>query len=301
MKKFIVRLIIALGLAAAVTALFYLILLVTHTNLNINFLGDEVLYVTRKAEVNSGCSKVIIGDSVANQLWPQETSGDDICYMTSNQAITAAGDYLLLYHYLESNPQTKEVYLALRPQSLSNDINIDKSFQYFVIPFANSGNAKLLDTDTRTKLDSRFGKFWINSKYAQWTLLNNNFLLSEYLKTVEKKNPDLVINDDDSTNRYYHRISPTGQIYLEKIIELCDSKNIKLSVVPSPLMDTADNYGWEGYSEDIEAFGFDEVLGSYLDSVDYYPEEMFMDGIHFSESALKENREAIANKIIPVN
>jgi len=299
MKKFIFKLLIALGLATLVTALFYLILFVTRTNINVNFLGDEVLYVVDKAPKNSGCTRVMVGDSVSNQLWPQRQSGNDICYLGSNQAITPAGDYLLLYHYLEANPQTREAYLVVRPQSLSNDVNLDKSFQYFIIPFASKENLALLDSDTIDKMNSRFGSFWVSNRYAQWTILNSNFLLSEYMKYVGRRNPDMAVNNDNPTDQYYHRISPTGQIYLNKIRALCAEKNVTLTVVPSPLMDTPDNYGWEAYSKDIEEMGFEDILGTYLEDLDYYPEDMFMDGIHFSEEVLNDKRAEIAEKLIP--
>lgn len=299
MKKFITRLLIIMASAIAVTAVYYFILMEAHINTNVHFLADEVLYVIDKADTPNDCTTVIVGDSVANQLWPQTSGDEDICYLTSNQAITTAGSYILLYHYLEANPQTKHVYYSIRPQGLSNDVNIDKSYQYFVIPFSNEYNRSLLDADTIDKLNSRFGSFMVNNKYPQWVILNNNFLMEQYLMSVEKKNPDLKINDDNTENRYYHRISPTGQIYLSKMVELCKQKNVELTVVPSPLMDTPDNYGWEAYSEDIESMGFGEVLGGFIDSIDYYPEDMFMDGIHFSEGTLKEQREEIAGNVIP--
>lgn len=299
MKKFISRILLFILLAASVTALYYFVLMKAQINTNVHFLADEVLYVIDKADIANNSKTVIVGDSVANQLWPQTKGSEDCCYLTSNQAITTAGSYILLYHYLEANPQTERVYYSIRPQGLSNDINIDKSFQYFVIPFSNKYNWDLLDSDTTDKLSSRFGSFMVNNKYPQWIILNNNFLMEQYLTAVEKKNPDLKINDDNTENRYYHRISPTGQIYLSKMIELCNRKNVELIVVPSPLMDVEDNYGWEAYSEDIINMGFEETLGNFINSIDYYPEDMFMDGIHFSESTLNDCREEIAEKVIP--
>jgi hypothetical protein len=78
---------------------------------------------------------IILGDSVARQLFPpgrepKELNGA-VRFLTSNQAISMAGQYYLLEDGLRSCAGTTDVYLLYFPGSLGNDLGPDFTHDYF--------------------------------------------------------------------------------------------------------------------------------------------------------------------------
>ena len=85
--------------------------------------------------------------------------------------------------------------------------------------------------------------------------------------------------------------------YLPKIKELCDSYGVKLKVLAAPLPDTEDNHDWAEFSQQIADNGLSDLLGDYIDGIDYYPESAFGDEAHFTGEYLEENRAEIINNL----
>ena len=156
MKKLIKKIFLTLCISSATIIIVYMVIFVFQ--LRFTGLAGEVFYSIEKAGHNSGLPAVILGDSVCNQLWNQKEDSLNIAHLGCNQAITPAGTYLLLKKYLEHNPQTQEVFYIICPQTLGNDLNLNYTYQYFVIPFFHGENVKLLDDDTTQKVYNRFGK-----------------------------------------------------------------------------------------------------------------------------------------------
>ena len=286
MRKFIWKLILII--TSSVISIAGVYVFMASLSKNMTGLAREVFFCIDKAEVNSGVPSVILGDSVCNQLWPQKEDSPNVTHLACNQAITPAGTYLLLNKYLQHNPQTREVFYIVRPQTLGNDLNLNYTYQYFVIPFVNDESIKLLDYDTITKLYERFGKFFVLNDYAKQMLLNNNLLMQQYLNHVRHK----------SEQTYNHRLSPTAIIYLRKINALCSELNISLHVLPLPVPDTESNHGWELFSDDIKAYGLSGILGNFTEMIHYCPDEWYRDGSHFKPDVLKEHISELRNIVM---
>ena len=255
---------------------------------NITGFAPEVFYILEKAEHNSGLPAVILGDSVCNQLWPQQEDSPQFSHLGCNQAITPAGTYLLLRKYLEHNPQTKDVFYIICPQSLGNDLNVNHTYQYFVIPFINNENIKLLDNETVLKLYSKFGEIFVLNKYIKTFLLNNNLFMKQYVNHVRVQ----------AEQKYTHRLSPTAIIYLRKIRSLCSGNNIKLHILPLPMPDITENHNWKAFSEDVVNYGLDDILGNFVNNIRYYPDDWFSDGVHFKQDILKQHINEIKNVVM---
>ena len=110
-------------------------------------LSEDVGYVINKAEEKSKFDALCLGDSVCRQFFSPYMKERYFCHLASIEAITPCGQYLLLYRYLENNPQTKTVYLYCRPSSFSNEFRTDYTYQYFICPFFDD-NRELIDTTT---------------------------------------------------------------------------------------------------------------------------------------------------------
>ena len=277
MRQFIRKIMFVASTSILLIIAVYVIMFMFSSN--VTGLAHEVFYVLEKAEHNSGLPAVILGDSVCNQLWPQNNDSPNISHLGCNQAITPAGTYLLLKKYLEHNPQTQEVFYIVRPQTLGNDLNLNYTYQYFVIPFINPESIKLLDEETQQKLYSKFGKFFVDNAYIKRLLLNNNLFMKQYLNHI-KTRPE---------TQYIHRLSRTAIIYLPKIRELCRERNIRLHVLPLPVPDTSENYGWEDFAQDVRDNGLDDVLGEFTGKIHYCPDDWYRDGSHFKPEILEQH------------
>ena len=286
MRKFLVKTALAALLSVvSIIAVYFLTFMFTLSGPG---LASEVFYVIEKADHNSRKSAVILGDSVCNQLWPQKEDSANISHLGCNQAITTAGTYILLRKYLANNPQTETVYYIIRPQSLGNDMNLNYTYQYFVIPFMNDENADIIDDETRQKLYDKFGKFFVENSYVKSFLLNNNLFMTQYINHVKTK----------TEKKYTHRLSRTAVIYLPKIRELCREHNVKLKVLPLPLPDNEENYGWEKFDDDVREYGLDDILGDFTKKIHYCPEELYVDGSHFKREILEQRIDELRSYVM---
>ena len=293
MRKFLVKtlmmvIVSALSLAAGYYALFLLR----------GARADPVVpYVIAKAGNFSGKPSVIFGDSVCAQFWPARNDSPNICHLSSNQAITTAGNYLLLKKYLEHNQQTKNVYYLIKPQSLCNDMDLYLTYQYFVIPFFNDDWKKFIDDETKQDVYSKFGKFFCESDYIKCVLSYNKLLKEKYLSCILCASGLIV---DNSAGYYIQKrsLSRTAIIYLKKMNELCTEYGAIFHVLPLPLRNKADSYGWDKFADDVKLNGLENIIGSFVQNINYYPDSWFSDGVHFKKEILDAHSDDIRASVM---
>lgn len=263
------------------------VVVVTISQSAMNLPTDVAYYAISKASEPNNCSDVILGDSVCNQIWNQKENLGELCTLSSNQAITPCGSYLLLHTYLDAHPSTKTVYYAVRPQSLANDMWTNFTYQYFVLPFYNDENLPLIEDETKELLYEKFGKPFVTNQYLKMILSHNQRLQDIYLARVQT-------GDNDVTNR----LSRTAAIYLRKMQALCEERGVKFVVRPLPLADTPENQDWNLFRQDIADYGFEDLLKNFIDDVDYYPLDWFVDGVHFTPDILAEHLETFRSRVL---
>lgn len=286
MKRFMLKIISLLIICSMLICGIYIIL--TMKRGNVSGVAANVFYSIDKTKIHNDCTIVYMGDSVCNQLWSQKMDEGNICHIGCNQAITPAGSYLLLNEYLKNNPQTKEVYYLVRPQTLANDMWLDFTYQYFIIPFCNNENIALLEQETVNQLYDKFGKIFVSNSFIKTILLNNNLLMQKFLDHIQKQEE---IKDT-------HRISRTAIIYLVKMRDLCEEKGVHFYIKANPLADVVDNYGWDEFEEDIINYGLEDILSEFIESIPYYPPEWFSDGSHFKDDILKKYGDDIRKSVL---
>lgn len=252
--------------------------------------GPELYYALDLAEENTQYTKVIIGDSVARLIFSPDYQDetDEVCYLATNQAITVLGNYILLSRYLENNPQTKEVYYIVRPQSLANPLWYNFSFQYFIVPFYNEKYKQYIDDDTKKYIEDRFGRLYATNDIVKSFIENNAYYMDVYLNNVLEQ--QLEIRDEK-------HLSDLSIKYLSKIKQLCDSYGVTLRVMAAPLPDTEDNHDWAEFEQQIAGSGLSDLLGDYIEGIDYYPESAFGDEAHFTQEYLDAQRDEIIGKL----
>ncbi|MGN1187890.1 MAG: hypothetical protein ACI4R6_05305, partial [Lachnospiraceae bacterium] len=253
--------------------------------------GPELYYALDLAEQKNDYTKVIIGDSVARLIFSPDyqSETDEVCYLATNQAITVLGNYILLSRYLENNPQTEEVIYIVRPQSLANPLWYNFSFQYFIVPFYNDTYKKYIDEDTRSYIENRFGKMYATNNIVKSFVENNPYYLDVYLNNVLEQ--QLEVRDEK-------HLSDLSIKYLPMMKKLCESNGVSFTVLAAPLADTEENHDWSEFATQIAENGLSDILGEYLDGIEYYDESCFSDEAHFTDEYLEENRQEIIEHLL---
>lgn len=266
MKQFLIKCILA---GSAFMVILYLSCFIGNrilTKYDVNVFqlyGFEVNHSIYKSKKHTKVKKLLLGDSVANQLYSNNDCNGEIYSLTSTQAITVAGQFFLLNNFLESNKDNlpDEVIFLYSPFSLG--YNFDKfSYHYFLKPF--------------------FNQEYIN--YFDKNLLSRVELIPQYKSTQL-----LIIKCSNYSPRYEivkdnnRLLSPITQTYLEKIIDICAKNGISLKLVSTPIRESRkqelNNLQANYQVEDKKS----ELIRQYLSTVTYYDDEMFGDPSHFKK------------------
>lgn len=256
-------------------------------------LAKEVFQVVDMADAPNGferCDTLLVGDSVARQLFPPGIHGasSNVVSLASNQAITAAGQHLLVAKFLANNPQTRRVVWLATPSSFANDMAAQYSFQYFIVPFGENDGLDCLDAATRRKLRRRFGWLPVENRTVRGAIYFNRTLLNAYLSRITAK-----------TQRPGGMISDVSREFLLKTAALCRSRDIAFIVVPTPVCeDDRIRKSPNNYAAEIERLGLSEAMAGFCDRISYLPENCFRDPVHLSDDYLKAHREELTRRIM---
>ncbi|HWE95659.1 MAG TPA: hypothetical protein VG269_16965 [Tepidisphaeraceae bacterium] len=103
-------------------------------------LGSEVYTVVQQAaKRDARVRTIVLGDSVSRQLFTPGTEpglrGGRVRFLSSNQAISAAGQYYLMEDALRHYPRLKDVYLFYLPGAWANDLPPALTHDYFCAYF----------------------------------------------------------------------------------------------------------------------------------------------------------------------
>lgn len=266
--------------------LIYLIVVIPITYIITGILkpNADVYEAIVASEKQTIYSTVLLGDSVSRQLFNVRNQENSQYYhLNSNQAIGVIGNYILLNNYLINNPQTRKVYLIMRPTSFNNNLNQKWTYTYFILPFLKEENKKYFSETSLKKVN-------IKRKF-----------LNKYLLNIFELNPKLSLllkidYSDEMTDIKEAYLSDISIEYLKKIKKLLQEKNIEFFVLASPLS-IKEKSEYNLLRKNIKDNHFEDIFVYYFDSIQYYPENDFIDGVHFSKEYLRKDREEIINNL----
>ena len=223
-----------------------------------------------KAEEQNGYSKIILGDSVCQQIFNGfQDVNEEYLLLGTNQAITIDGQYILARLFLESHPDATDVYLIMLPNAFMSGFDSEMSYSYLIEPFGSKGKLYLLTEQTLKDMTDYYGKFFMQRnviRFLDGSCINNKiFLFSNQnrIKAIEK-NSDRII-------------SLEAEYYLNDLQKICTENNVTLHVLPCPVVDSDENRELVNNLEKES----DQMFDDYFRCVTFYPEEMFPDGVHF--------------------
>lgn len=231
---------------------------------------DEIKPYIDKVRKKDGTTKLIIGDSVCNQMYDNlQKYNPDFTMAGTNGAITMAGQYILAKLYLDNHPDATDVFLIVIPSSFGVTFDTERGYLYAVMPFVETNTIQYLEDDTLSIIGSVYGKFFTRSDVVN-AIDKSAINRKLYLNTLKRYRPDYPTEDFQLAEKY-----------VTKINKICLEHNVRFHLYPGPFSEYAKaKYG------DYEQWYSNSVLGSinprYYDMVYYYPDEQSEDGYHFS-------------------
>lgn len=228
--------------------------------------GWEVYAAIKQSKTRQKKKKLIVGDSVAMQLFPCDRDHDSVVSLACNQAVSMAGYYFLLTNYIETNKDDlpSEVIMLLNPLSLGNNLD-GLSFHYFLKPYYNAEYFPLYSDQLRQRCQM-IPFYW---------LANVPFVRSSsYSVTYELP------------KETYALVSPIAQEYLLKICMLLSDKNIAFTLRSVPVNEEKYDELQDKFEGCMEKQELPIELLTSLIEIQYYPKAMFIDEIHLTEQAL---------------
>lgn len=238
--------------------------------------SEEIIPYIREVQENSDYTKLIVGDSVCRQLFnPFQKYNEVYCTVGSNQAITMIGHYLLIREFLESHPQTTDVYLVLNSMTGTGLDHGELAYQYLVTPFSETGLLQNVSEQTKEDLIYKYGEFFTKPEVIQF--IDHS--------PVAKK---LFLNS--YTNVDYDNVTMSFE-YFDMIMKLCKERGVKLHLLHSPMQESSREMMQQERERNLAACTSDSMrqyIESYYDSIVYYPDSFFSDGVHFGPDYREE-------------
>lgn len=295
MKKLYLKVVVFVGLYLAVVLAFLVLsahekwsMLIADVTLSKGYAYEdfgtaEIVPYIRRVQEQGNHTKLVIGDSVCNQIFERYYDINDVyCISGSNQAISLAGQYILVEEFIKSHKQITDIYLFLVMGSLATDYGFQLGYQYAVMPFVETETIDNLDRDTLAKIATIYGEIFCKKEIVEMidsSPLNMKLYLN-FLVEKQKFFPGesgALISDETYK-------------YLEKIYLLCEENGIALHFVPGPHADSEKQHKLESKIREVLEISGDKLgLIDYLDQIVYYPEWMFRDGTHFDEKKLDDD------------
>ena len=233
--------------------------------------SDEIEEYINKATTEDASHILVLGDSVCRQLFNGLQDKNDDCSMIgSNAAITVAGQYIIAKNYLENHDDVHAVYLFMIPESLMRSFGVESSFLHTVIPFSNTGNLECLEPETIEIMEQVFGKFFV-SKEGIYLIDNSGLNRKLYCNLLPKLSEDYAMKNP----------LELANVYIPKIKELCDEKNVEFYLISGPVSEDK-SYITEELKPYFDKSELREINPDYLENIVYFPSDQAEDGTHFS-------------------
>lgn len=281
MKRFLkTSTIFCIGLLALVIGLELVLARLNRRSEGKFLVGREVYIAqTIASRLSPHVDTLFLGDSVARQIFPPgEEENTSLQYLTSNQAISVAGQYYLLEEALKTHPGVKSVFMFYTPSAWANDWDQAFTHDYFCGYFHKP--RQVLEAFALKHDWSLLGAHIGRAVLPNLSALNSTLSESRVKPRrswVKEARPNQPIE-----------VSQVSKAYLEKLRKLCSSRAITFRVYPCPVS---------------QAFSFRDDSHLYDAPIVYLPAEAFHnDAIHLTAPNVAPVREMMMTRLsLPAN
>jgi hypothetical protein len=222
--------------------------------------GSEIYRSILKSKRKGRTKKVLIGDSVAEQLFSNIKYNDTINSLACNQAIGMAGHFILLSNYLNAGNQVDTVYMIFTPFSFSNNLDQIYTYHYFLKPFYKKEYMPLFTKTVFRQIH----------KIPYYFMCRDPFILtSDWAPNFKSKD---YIN--------YTFLSPISVEYLSKIKELSIKYKFKLIILPTPTRLSKKQFVEDIDMNEIAKTGLSDEFKNYFEKFIFLNDTNFVDKFH---------------------
>jgi|APSaa5957512535_1039671.scaffolds.fasta_scaffold39959_2 hypothetical protein len=208
----------------------------------------DFLVNTRMPNINNEkYETLILGDSLSRNAFGNLNLHKNILELTSNDAISMAGNYFIFKRYLSQNHKPKNLYIFITPGHLYQDLDSVHTYSYFTTVFNRDEEIKEIKEIKPNIYTTQFSF----DKYTESRLKSIN-IIRHYR---QKGRIDAVITHEESLNRLKRdnylnnkihkkielaknnkdKINTIPKNYITKIKKVCDDLDIKLTIVIEPI------------------------------------------------------------------
>lgn len=219
--------------------------------------AKHVYHVINKSKIQRDAEILVLGDSVADQLFQSNESSKNINSLACSYAISTIGAYILLENYIKSNPDVKTCVYVMTPFSFDNDLDLPYTYNYFIKPFYSKENQKYFDTLAHQHID----------KIPFYSLAHTPFLM------VSNWSPNLKPRIE--SGEFLTDISIT---YLRKIKDACRRNSIAFHII-SPPISKSNFEKLQSMKRNIPA-DLQICFNGYFDNIEILGDSLFYDHVH---------------------
>lgn len=259
MKIFIKKLILFALLAVLFIETVSTILVFTKLYL-IAYPGKEVYYVINKSKKKSKSKTLLLGDSVARQIFSYQSNYHGINSLTSNQAISMVGQYVLLNNYLNAGNKIDTLIILFNPTSFKNNLDQTYTYHYFLKPFYNAEYSPLFTKTVKEQIKKIPFCQFIRVPHIYVSAWAPNFKSTDKLKNTF--------------------LSPISIEYLSKMKTLSIKHDFIIRIIPTPI-----NFNKKKLIENVNVNELSQThlekeFKEYFKQIVYLDSTNFVDGIH---------------------
>jgi hypothetical protein len=223
--------------------------------------GNEIYHSIFKSKQKKKSKKILLGDSVCYQLFPNTSDNGNLNSLACNQAISMVGQFILLNNYLNAGNKVDTVCLIYTPFSFLNNLDQEYTYHYFLKPFYINEYKPLLTKKAQDQIEKipyfKFCRF-------------SNILASNWA-------PNFVSKDTVK----YSFLSPISIEYLVKMKKLSIKHNFTLVILPTPTALSKKLSVEKMDKNEISNNNLEREFKNYFKSILYLNDSFFIDGKHF--------------------
>jgi hypothetical protein len=245
-------------------------------NLHTDFIENGQIYnaIVKSRKTLNSSNTILLGGSVANQMYYNEDYNGKINSFCSVMPITMAGQYLILKNISRhNNLNGKDVVLIMHPNGFTARLHGAALYHYFMKPFYNSEFLPLMDEIMQEKI----------------TEVNMNFIYSIPIVRCTNWTPEKGSVELKNTGA---KLAPLTIHYLKKMEELAKQYHFKFKVVAPILPEKNKFLSYDELKKEISANNLDYIFRDYFNHIIYYSDNLFIDGFHL------KNRNILPHNIL---
>ena len=241
--------------------------------------GSGMLSYFARAKEANGSTMLIIGDSIANQLFSGlQANNPKTDILTTNAALMITGQYLLAGEYIKSHPDATDIFLVIHPLPLTRTFDTEWGYRYAAMTYVETDTIGYLDENTIDAMAGVYGTLFMKKNIVN--LIENSPVCRKlYLSYID-------INRED-----YIQESPfeIADQYVKKLYDLCLENQVELHVYSSPVSEYFKDQVME-LSEEYENTWMSTKYPDYFDQIMFYPDAWSEDLSHFAGEYAERGR-----------